>query len=297
MKPKLILQPDQFSSFTSWYLEPLWNEYFDIEIYNSSCSYSKETLFLFWWRNAGDPLAHSLKDQGRKVVVDNLWEKHDPDLDCFYQLNNSNWFWYNESLWWQALGYDAYTPAKTYKKLGLMPIRNVNHDRDWIVQKIKPWADNLLWSYRMQKLPNDDIVNGEVNQRYVNYQWYDDTCLSIVVETSQRANGIPISEKSYKPCAFYHPMLIIGRPGVLNFLKQQGFATFDNIFDESYDHETDFVRRVEMILENLNSAPRSYSTLTWEKLNHNRNHFFNKDLCRRGIVQEIINPLLEYAET
>lgn len=297
MKPKLILQPNQFSSFTSWYLESLWNEYFDIEIYKNDQSYNKQTLFLFWWKNANDPVAQRLKEHGHKVVVDNLWEKHDPALDVFYQLNIPNWFWYNESLWWQSLGYDQYRPNKTYKRLGLMPIRKINQQRDYIVEKIQPWANDLLYSYKTHQLPNDNRVNGDVDQRYANYQWYDDTCLSIVVESVQSASGIAITEKSYKPCAFYHPMLIIGAPGVLKILKQQGFETFENMFDESYDQEPNFKLRVEMILKNLNSAERSYSALTWEKLNHNRNHFFNKDLCRDGIVQEIIEPLLHYAET
>ena len=83
----------------------------------------------------------------------------------------------------------------------------------------------------------------------------------------------------------------------LFYRNKQGFETFENIFDESYDQDNNFIRRVDSVLANLKSAPRSYSALTWEKLTHNRNHFFNATLCRTGIIKEIIEPLLHYAET
>ena len=73
---------------------------------------------------------------------------------------------------------------------------------------------------------------------------------------------------------------------------------FDNMFDESYDQEIDFNKRLHMVVENLNKISQTpYSDLTWDKLKHNHNHFFNKQLCEQKIIEEIIQPLLEYAET
>lgn len=293
MKVKLVLQPDQFSSFTSYYLEPLWKEYFDIEIYNSSTYYDKSTLFVFWAVNVKDDIVNKLQEQGCKIVIDNLWESYDTEYDKFYQLNNLNWFWWNESLWWRALGYHGYSPTKNYKNLALMPIRKIRPNRNYIVDKLGPLKDQMIWSYKNQKLPND---NGD--QRFMSPDWYNDSYLSLVVETMQNTPGLIISEKSYKPCAFFHPMLIIGLPGVLAVLKQQGFETFDNIFDESYDTEVQFAKRLNIIIENLNNFKmQQYSDETWSKLEHNHNHFFNEDLCKQGIVREIIKPLLHYAET
>ena len=300
MKIKLVLQPDQFTSFTSWYLESLWQEYFDIELYDETKIYSKTTLFVFWWLNSDHQLISKLFDQGHKVVIDNLWETNNIEFDQFYQLCNSNWWWWNESLWWSALGYDQYVPNKTYKKLALMPIRRVNKIRDLIVKKIQPWADQMIWSYRDHSLPGDKYVGEtkEVNQRFMNPQWFDDTCINLVVESAQSSPGLIVSEKTYKPCAFYQPMLIVGRPGALEFIRNQGFETFDNIFDETYDQETDFEKRLHIILENLNQVCKEpYSDLTWEKLKHNHNLFFDKQLVKDRIVNKIIEPLIEYAET
>jgi hypothetical protein len=301
-KIKLVLQPGQFSSFTSWYLESLWQEYFDIELYEATKNYSHSTLFIVWWMNSADPLINELVNRGHKVVIDNLWERYNPAFETFYQLNNKNWWWWNESLWWRSLGYDQYTPQKTYKNLALMPIRRQEPIRDIIVKKMQPYLEQMIWSYKGKKLPDDNYIVADqalvVDQRFMNPNWYNETCVSVVVETSQCAPGLTISEKSYKPLAFYHPALIIGQPGTLEFLKSQGFETFDNIFDERYDQEIDFNKRLDIVIENLNNvAYESYSALTQEKLIHNHNHFFDSKLCEQKITQEIVEPLLNYAET
>jgi len=293
MKVNLVLQPAQFTSFTSWYLVPLWSEYFDITLYDSNCNYDQRTLFVFWWMNASDPLVKQLQSQGHKVVVDNLWEVFNPNFGDFYQLNNTNWFWWNESLWWRALSQDQYTPNKTYKNTALMPIGTARYPRNVIVERLAPFLDQMIWSYREQRLPGDSN-----DQRYLNPQWYNDTCVSVVVETSQFDTGIIVTEKSYKPCAFYHPMLIVGQAGVLNYLKSQGFETFENLFDESYDCEADFSTRLALVIKNLGTVTQEpYSALTWQKLEHNHNHFFNQQLITKSIIKEIIEPLIHYAET
>lgn len=292
MKVKLVLQPDRFTSFTSWYLESLWQEYFDIEIYSLEKTYDARTLFVTWWN---DPVI----DTDHKIVIDNLWETHNPKFDQFFQLNNPNWWWWNESLWWRALGYHEYIPNKTYTKLALMPMRAVKPARDLIIEKLESYLNQMYWSYKDQRLPNDFYLDNstDVNQRYMNPSWYDDCCINLVVETSQHT-GLIVSEKSYKPCAFYQPMLLLGIPGALNFLKTQGFETFNNMFDESYDSITDFSSRLECVIDNLRHVQfEPYSDLTWEKLKHNHNHFFDQALVKNYIVKEIVEPLLNYAET
>ena len=70
------------------------------------------------------------------------------------------------------------------------------------------------------------------------------------------------------------------------------------MFDESYDREMDFEKRLHMIVKNLSQVSTvPYSDLTWNKLKHNHDHFFNRQLCEQKITQEIIQPLLDYAET
>ena len=56
-----------------------------------------------------------------------------------------------------------------------------------------------------------------------------------------------ITEKTYKSI-IQHPSLILGRPHTLRHLKEIGFKTFDNMFDESYDEEMDDLKRYNMVL-------------------------------------------------
>ena len=75
MKNKLVLRPNEFTSFTSYYLEEFWSRYFDISLYESNKTYDQSgTVFAVWWMNADDEYSRRLLDQGHKVIVDNLWE-------------------------------------------------------------------------------------------------------------------------------------------------------------------------------------------------------------------------------
>ena len=44
-----------------------------------------------------------------------------------------------------------------------------------------------------------------------------------------------ITEKTWKPILYMQPFVIIGTPGILEYLRSLGFATFSNWIDESYD--------------------------------------------------------------
>lgn len=298
MKTNIVLRPGEFTSFTSYYLEPFWNRYFDIKRYDSRATYyNTNTLFVVWWQNADDEYSKDLRDRGFKVVVDNLWEVSTSRTD-YYWLENSNWCWYNESLWWRSLGYHQYIPNKQYSKLALMPIRRQDRTRDQIVNKLGPVLDNFIWSYRDKKLPNDINSTNNGYQRFFNPEWYDNTYFSTVVETHQHGSCYWPTDKTFKACAYYHPFLLIGQHHTLKKLRQMGFETYDNIFDESYDDIVDFDLRFDAVIQNIKNFSRtSYDTQTQQKLQHNHDHFFDRDLVESKIVSEIIEPLLHHAET
>jgi hypothetical protein len=107
-----------------------------------------------------------------------------------------------------------------------------------------------------------------------------------------------ITEKTYKPIAFYHPFVIMGQPGSLKSLQQSGFETFENLFDESYDIELDWIKRLDLLVNIVKQFQKKpYDTLTEQKLKHNHELFFDTQLAAKHIVEEIIYPLLNYAET
>jgi len=244
--------------------------------------------------------AQQLAESGHKVLINNLWERVDTDYTWAHYLSNTNWFWYNESLWYDQLGYQAYQPNRTYQQLAFMPINRPNDCRDRVVKQLAPDLDCMLYSYRDKTLPND-ISRDHVHwHRYLNPEWYNSTYFSLVVETTEElpSNGIPfVTEKSFKPMAFWHPFQIQGAPGTLKYIQAQGFVTYNNMFDESYDQLAGDDRLLK-IQQNLREfAQEPYTAETLERIDHNHARFFDHTLVSQRIKDEIINPLREYAET
>lgn len=82
-----------------------------------------------------------------------------------------------------------------------------------------------------------------------NLSHYSSTFFSVVSETTMMNDFI--TEKTYKPIANYHPFVIIGKDKVLDFLKKQGYRTFPEIFDESYDNEKHPIKRFYQVIAQI----------------------------------------------
>jgi len=78
-----------------------------------------------------------------------------------------------------------------------------------------------------------------------------DSYFSVVNETTNSKSHIFITEKSVRPMIYYHPFIIYGNPHTLKELKELGFKTFPEFFDESYDDEPHPIKRMNMIVENV----------------------------------------------
>jgi hypothetical protein len=76
---------------------------------------------------------------------------------------------------------------------------------------------------------------------------YINSYFSIVTETLFYQLGNYISEKTWKPIQHLHPFVIVGRPGTLKYLKQLGFKTFSDFWDESYDDIQEDDKRLEVV--------------------------------------------------
>jgi len=244
--------------------------------------------------------AQQLAEYGHRILINNLWEQVDTDYAWAHYLSNTNWFWYNESLWYDQLGYSIYQPDRTYQQLAFMPINMHKDWRDRVIQQLAPDLDSMLYSYRDKTLPNDLSRRDHKWQRYFHPDWYNSTYFSLVVETIEQLpeSGIPfVTEKSFKPMAFQHPFQIQGAPGTLQYIQAQGFVTYDNVFDESYDQlaSADRLQKIQQNLREFKKEP--YTAETLERIEHNHSRFFDHKLVCQRIQDEIINPLLEYAET
>lgn len=288
---------------SNWLL-PLVENFFELNFLSDN-RYSK--VDCYYTNRCDDEVAIEWSNQGRKVVLDCLWEPAvlvEPQFDC-YILQNQNWLWYQESLWYRYLEYHNYVPNRLWNFHALMPIRKQRNFRDFVVKFLGNNLDRFLWSYQDQgrHLPNSGDSADWNTQRLFRPEWYDSCSMSLVLESSVENNGFNrplISEKTFKPIAFWHPFVVCGDRHSLKYLRQLGFETFDNLFNETYDSIDAWPQRLRTAAEQcLQFRPQhnSYDTLTMQKLAHNHAHFFDQTLIEQKIKQEILEPLLHYAET
>lgn len=293
----LVLLPEYKSAFMARYMLPVFSQWFRFRQYDPQATYSKSSVFVTH-HNSDVDLANQLWEQGHKIAVEELWEYRDTH-PRFHTIASLRWFWINECYWYIALGYDKYHPTKNWSKLALMPMCRQRPHRDMTLQKLAQYLPQFVWSYHNRMLPNDlpleqrepgDFINW---QRYFNPEWYDTTSFSISVETMVTGRGF-VTEKTWKPIAYMHPYMVVGPNGTLRLLRSWGFETYDNIFDESYD-VTDFNDgKLDIILKNVEQYQiQPYDDETRDRVAYNKNRFFNLNLVKTAIQQDIINPLQE----
>ena len=106
--------------------------------------------------------------------------------------------------------------------------------------------------------------------------------ISVVLETVFDQGGVHLTEKTLRPIACGHPFVLAAGPGALSYLRNYGFRTFEPWIDESYDLETDSLRRLEKIIH----AMKQIQSLQGQQLQDfcqavsaiaefNKNHFYS----------------------
>lgn len=297
-KINLLVSESDMNSFCSVWLQPSLKD-FNIVYYDKNTTYDKKSTVLVVGCLLESEWYKPLYNDGYKMIIDNLWELPKTyDLDA-HVCTNSNWFWYNESLWYSHRKLNEYTPNRSYTQKAFVPMNLQKPFRDRLFDIINKNKDQFLFSYRARDfyLPNDD--KSQEWQRFFNADWYDNTFFSVVAETIID-NNLPvfITEKTFKPIAFYHPFMILGQNNVLNRLKLLGFQTYENLFDESYDTADSLDDKLKIIENNISQFDKkSHDAVTLQKLQHNHSLFFDKKLVLDKLQKEIIEPIIDYAET
>lgn len=149
-------------------------------------------------------------------------------------------------------------------------------------------------------LDADEAVHAD--DRILNTKYFDESYFSLVTETNfgvtlgegqfhQESYNTTmfITEKTFKPIAYFHPIIVLGSPYTLAFLKDEGYDTFEEMFDESYDLILDPQERFNAVVTQVNNWCRKpekekreiYDSVK-KKLHHNHCHFIGRfDTLRR----------------
>lgn len=78
---------------------------------------------------------------------------------------------------------------------------------------------------------------------------YSECFCAIVNETRYAEPTGLLTEKIMNAMLNYRPVIMVGPPGNLEYMRAWGFMTFDQWFDESYDQEHDHSKRMQKIFD------------------------------------------------
>ena len=164
----------------------------------------------------------------------------------------------------------------------ICPVENI--DITSIAQKYTNVYHDMTQVFNRATLPR--LFVGEVTQNMTscwltNFSEVADSLIYVPTETVYFGRRTHITEKTIKAIALEMPFVLVAPAGSLEYMRSYGFKTFGNVFDESYDDETNDIRRVEKVVKLLQELD-SLSPLERQQIHraclpqitHNYNHFY-----------------------
>jgi hypothetical protein len=92
---------------------------------------------------------------------------------------------------------------------------------------------------------NDAVVGIDLS---INHPAYLETYVNLVTETTVSSHTPMLSEKTFKPIVAGQLFVLVASPGAVQFLRDIGIDTFDDIIDHSYDSVVDIRQRIQLAL-------------------------------------------------
>ena len=329
-KQQIIFNPDEPCIAVAPYMQAVLAEHFDLVPWTSAPAQANSAVLTVYQTAESDsqPWYHALQQNGCRIIVDHLLDSDvhsgSTQQHNHLTLRNGNWMWYSTCMRYTRVGFDQYRPQRCVDRDFLMMMNKQRPHRDLVLERLAPLLNTALYSYVDRGI---DIAESDSRQSYrdlhwydyFNPAWYDRTAFSVVVESWMRSDayfanpGEPepnalvrlrpnyrteVSEKIFKPLAFQHPFIVYGSEGTLRYLHTTGFETFDNLWDESYDTiagDQDRFDAVTAIIKSVvQQPPVNLDQLTQQKLQHNRDRFWDLTLVTDLVRQEIIHDILEF---
>jgi hypothetical protein len=158
-------------------------------------------------------------------------------------------------------------------------IRDVSGTRTYRTELLR-----FLKYYTLRQTYRPESTDAVPSYASASIPWYD--CakfdIHVVPETIFDTEKTHLTEKIFKPIVMYQPFILFAGPNSLQYMRNYGFKTFDSVWDESYDLETDadarFKKATQLIEKIALLNDKDYKRLL-EKTNtivkFNRDHFYS----------------------
>jgi len=301
-RPLIIFKSGSINS--DWLL-PRLEEYFEIKPWQHDKKYTDQHLL--WHCCEQDAVGWP-----GPCIFEKFWDQYVDQtsllVDNQLHLRLKSWVRFNESIWWQHLGYHQLIAQPGGDKFFLMLMNLIKKHRDALFEHVTPWLDDSWYSYYEKGHQIHSDLDAEPFshsnwQRHCNIEWYNRTQFSLVAE-SQVSTRVWISEKTYKPMAFGHAFLIWGSPGTLQFIHKQGFQTFDHAIDESYDtiipqqqRLAAIIKQIEFLHEEFKNTNRLFQdSESLKRIQHNYDLFYDPAICEKLFLEELVEPIKKFID-
>jgi hypothetical protein len=140
------------------------------------------------------------------------------------------------------------------------------------------FPDSVLYSHKSETIDGSNNALEKI---------YSDIFCDVVTESRYAQPTANFSEKVYQPMWYKKPYILVAPPYTLKVLKEQGFKTFSDYWDESYDNEEIHEKRMFKIFDTIdfiNSKSIDELRIMYEEMKPIINHNYNL-LCERLIKQ------------
>jgi hypothetical protein len=177
-----------------------------------------------------------------------------------------------------------------------------NVDISIIAQKYTNVYQDIVTVFEQAELPR--LFAGEKQQEMAscwltNFAEAQDSLVYVPTETVYFGCRQHLTEKTFKAIALEMPFVLVAPAGSLEYMREYGFQTFADVFDESYDEETDDVVRIEKVtkllkdLDNLSIQERNQiHKACLPIVEHNYKHFYHggfADILWQELTQMLNN--------
>lgn len=175
-------------------------------------------------------------------------------------------------------------------------VRLLQKSHNWIEPDLLPWnkiltneqilnSSNFVLDHSIEKIsvidynvcPTPSLHGFNRNLDFINS--FADCFCAVVNETRFAQPTGNFSEKIFNPIQTYTPFIVAAPPFTLEYIKELGFKTFDNWWDENYDKEENHSKRLSKIYETIDyinslsikECRKMYKDMK-DVLNHNYRH-------------------------
>jgi hypothetical protein len=131
----------------------------------------------------------------------------------------------------------------------------------------------------------------------IEWQDHNKFDIHIIPETIFNTEKTHLTEKVFKPIVMYQPFILFAGPNSLQYMRNYGFKTFNDVWDESYDTELNnelrFIK-ITKLIKRINALDSDeYTRLinkTTEIVKYNRSHFYSNKF-KHQLLNELHNNI------